>query len=207
MKRSFALTCAISLIASLGLAAVEVPVLSYQQWKSARAEEARAVLDRLQAESQLDKSDQVERAPGLRPSGEQQNGTEVGDGSLVRPGSTAKSSRESGLRRQKSARVDQRIQQARLNVEIAAELSVNDYFVLYLSQQLGPEAIREATKKLTPDEVADLLQAYKKHLFSSVSPGVADGPGIGADLIVSRASSPNASGHSRQNSAASGIGP
>jgi hypothetical protein len=67
----------------------------------------------------------------------------------------------------KSTRVDQKLQQAQLNLDIAQELSVNDYFVLYLTQFKQRDAFVEVAKKLTPEEIADLMMAYQKHLSGS----------------------------------------
>ncbi len=61
-------------------------------------------------------------------------------------------------------KMSQQLSQAQLNVEIEQELTINDYFVLYLSQLKGYESSLEAAKKLSPEEVAELLQAYQKHL-------------------------------------------
>ena len=50
--------------------------------------------------------------------------------------------------------------QQQWNLDVANYLSVADYFVLYLSQQTQPERFREAAKKMTPTEVAELMEAY-----------------------------------------------
>jgi hypothetical protein len=50
---------------------------------------------------------------------------------------------------------------------VAQELAVNDYFVLYLSQFKSRDAFIEAAKKLTPEEAADLMMSYQKHLAGS----------------------------------------
>jgi hypothetical protein len=67
----------------------------------------------------------------------------------------------------KASRSDQRLQQAQLNLDIAQELTVNDYFVLYLTQFKQREAFVEVAKKLTPEETADLMMSYQKHLAGS----------------------------------------
>lgn len=65
---------------------------------------------------------------------------------------------------QKISRTEQKLQQAQLNLEIVQELSVNDYFVLYLNQFKDRSAFLEAARKLNSDEAADLMLAYQKHL-------------------------------------------
>jgi hypothetical protein len=67
----------------------------------------------------------------------------------------------------KAPRVDQKLQQAQLNFDIAQELTVNDYFVLYLTQFKQREAFVEVAKKLSPEEIADLMLSYQKHLAGS----------------------------------------
>jgi hypothetical protein len=49
-------------------------------------------------------------------------------------------------------------------------LTVNDYFVLYLSQFKQRDAFVDAAKKLTPEEAADLMLAYQKYLASDDQP-------------------------------------
>ena len=64
-------------------------------------------------------------------------------------------------------RTDQRSRQAQLNIQIAQELNINDYFVLYLNQFRSKDMLVEVARKLTPEEIADLLQSYQKHLAGS----------------------------------------
>jgi hypothetical protein len=75
-----------------------------------------------------------------------------------------------GSKGQKTTRPDHRLDQARLNVEIAQELTIHDYFQLYLNQFKGKDALLEAAKKLSPEDVAELLSLYKKSLGADSSP-------------------------------------
>ena len=68
---------------------------------------------------------------------------------------------------------DSRLAQAQINYDIAKELSVNDYFVLYLSQFKQRDAFVEAAKKLTSEELADLMMAYQKKI-NNPEPGTQD---------------------------------
>jgi hypothetical protein len=85
---------------------------------------------------------------------------------LVQPKSSGAPDTSARIR---SGRAEQIVRQAQLNVEIAQELTVNDYFVLYLNQFKTKDAFLDVAKKLTPDETADLLVAYQKSLASSGS--------------------------------------
>ena len=86
------------------------------------------------------------------------------DSSIENAASLEKSQRTSG-----STRSDRRLEQARLNVEIAQELTTNDYFLLYLKTFRSKEALLEAARKLTPDEMGDLMIAYQKQLSTEPS--------------------------------------
>lgn len=125
---------------------VESSVLGFQTWKASRVEEARNVLERLTTDGQLDRLSGPDRSPTPQTSakGEAKK-------SQARPAA-------------KGGRADQRVQQAQLNVEIAEELSVNDYFILYLSQLKSRDAFVEVARKLSPEEIADLILAYQKSL-------------------------------------------
>lgn len=62
------------------------------------------------------------------------------------------------------------------SLEVAQELSVTDYFAIYLTKQENKsEAYKEAATKMTPDEVSHLIKAYADSMFSangtSPSPG------------------------------------
>lgn len=54
-------------------------------------------------------------------------------------------------------------QKLNFNVDVALQLNIQDYFSMYL-KNLTPEEFKEATKKLTGDDVAELLSAYKNSL-------------------------------------------
>lgn len=56
---------------------------------------------------------------------------------------------------------------AKMRLEIAKELSIDDYFALYLSQFSEKSAFTEAAKKLSPDETAQLLMSLKSNLTKS----------------------------------------
>lgn len=54
-------------------------------------------------------------------------------------------------------------QKLSFNVDVALQLTVQDYFSMYL-KNLSPEEFKEAVKKLVPDESAELLMAYRNSL-------------------------------------------
>ncbi len=98
---------------------------------------------------------------------------------LERLNSQEKSSeKKSGKSSNKTARPDQKIQQAQINLELAQELTVNDYFVLYLSQFKQKDAFIEAAKKLSADETAELMMSYQKRLSGPDPVDVRGAPGL-----------------------------
>lgn len=109
-------------------------VLGFQPWKVSRIEEARATLEKIQADAQIDKPQ------AARPLEAKKN--------------------------------YQRFQQAQLNLQIVQELTVSDYFTLYLSQLKDRSMMLDAARKLSADEIADLMLAYQKAL-SAMSAGSA----------------------------------
>lgn len=137
--------------AGLGVTSTPVSVHGFKEWKAIRVEEARKALERFQGDLQQDIASHTERLGATKP-----NGSKAGDNSaaqgLVTP----------PARPMRSPRPDQRLQQARLNFEIAQEFTVNDYFVLYLSQFKDRDAYVEASKKITPEEMGDLLMSFRK---------------------------------------------
>lgn len=118
----------------------QAEVVGFQAWKTNRVDEARINLEKLQ-------NDKTVPPLAIAPKQSQ------------KPESRLQVS-------QKSARGDFKIQQAQTNLELARELTVNDYFVLYLSQLKSRDAFVEAARKLSPEEMADLMMSYQKHLSS-----------------------------------------
>ncbi|MBL7544986.1 MAG: hypothetical protein JNL11_14310 [Bdellovibrionaceae bacterium] len=52
------------------------------------------------------------------------------------------------------------------SLEVAQELSVTDYFAIYLTKQENKtEAYKEAAEKMTADEVSQLIKAYADSMF------------------------------------------
>ncbi|MBL7688335.1 MAG: hypothetical protein JNJ49_09890 [Bdellovibrionaceae bacterium] len=121
-------------------------VLTFQAWKTTRLEEARNTIERLQLEAALDRLPPVDRSPGEK--------------TVVVKSTTdaAPASSRSGVR---VLRPEQRLNQAKINFEIAKELSIHDYIAVYLSQYSSRASMLEVAKKMSPDEVAELLLALR----------------------------------------------
>jgi hypothetical protein len=72
-------------------------------------------------------------------------------------------------RPQEAKRKYQQYQQALLNIQIVQELTISDYFTLYLAQLKDRSTMIDAAKKLSAEEVADLMVAYQKAVAPSSS--------------------------------------
>jgi hypothetical protein len=117
----------------------QADVLGFRAWKNQRIEDAKSALERTNLESTGEKKAPAAKAIEIRAN-------------------------NSLMQVKKASKAESRINQAKVNLELATEFTINDYFVLYLSQHDSPEAIPEAAKKMSPDEVAELMLAYKKRL-------------------------------------------
>jgi hypothetical protein len=132
-------------------------VLTYQAWKSLRTDEARLILERLTLEGQIFAASNG--APGVdRMPGERQAVVAAAPayGNVTSPSS------RSLPRASVRARQDSRVEQARMNLEIAQDLTINDYLQIYLSHFKTPDVLRDVARRMNPDEVAELLIAYQK---------------------------------------------
>lgn len=134
-------------IASLFASKAAAAALSFQEWKTARVEEAKSALDRLQMDLQ------IERIPSPTPTQQSASGI---------AGHNYPQENTAPIRQARTSRADQRLQQAQLNFEISQELGVSDYFALYLAQLTDRNALAEATKKFSPNEVLELALLYQK---------------------------------------------
>lgn len=56
--------------------------------------------------------------------------------------------------------LEQQVAQEEWNLEVARDLAVTDYLVLYLAQQGQPGKLIEAAGKLSAEETAQVLEAY-----------------------------------------------
>lgn len=137
----------------------DLSVMGFQTWKASRIDDARSAVDRL--------SDQDRESATPTPKAARRGKQEIGSRLQIAS---------------KNGRPDQRLQQAQINLEMAQELTVNDYFVLYLSQFKQKEAFVEAAKKLSPEEAADLMMSYQKRL-SSGDADVSPNPTLGSALF------------------------
>lgn len=141
---------------ALGVAPALPAVLTFQAWKSLRTDEARLILERMTLEGQIFAASGAagaDRAPGERQAVVR---AVPSAGTMTAP--NPRSSPRAAVR----LRQDNRVEQARMNLEIAQDLTINDYLQIYLSQFKSPEVLRDVARRMNPDEVTELLIAYQK---------------------------------------------
>ncbi len=154
---------------------VQAKVIGFKEWKLERVKVARLSLERAK---QSNLKEAKSNSDHQTPPGEkavlsnlvklQQKGQSVGAG--------VSTSAVGGYNAKKNTPSYQRLRQAELSLEIAQELNVNDYFILYLSQFQSREAFEEAAGKLSKAEVGQLLMAYKKQLLGGPTGEEMPGP-------------------------------
>jgi len=140
----------------VGAAPALPAVLTFHAWKSVRRDEARLILERMTLEGQIFAASGAagaDRAPG-----ERQAVVRVAQGAANLAAPSPRSSPRAAVR----PRQDNRVDQARMNLEIAQDLTINDYLQIYLSQVKSAEVLRDVARRMNPDEVAELLIAYQK---------------------------------------------
>ena len=139
-------------------------VLTFQAWKALRVEEARLVLERMMMETQIQQMQQTqnaaERSPGERQAVIRTQAAPPVLRQAVRGSRTGRVDQR--LDAKTDARGDGKVEQARINLEIAQELAITDYLQIYLSQFRTPDALRDVARRMNPEEVAELLVAYQQ---------------------------------------------
>jgi len=63
--------------------------------------------------------------------------------------------------------LEKQLEQTMWHLDMAKELSVTDYFVMYLSPLTAPDRFQIAAQKLSTAEIAELMKAYAAELNSS----------------------------------------
>lgn len=93
------------------------------------------------------------------------------------------------LRKSDISRAEERaLNQARMNISIAQDLSPNDYFILYLSQKYRGQkpALLAASKKLSSADMAEILSSYQRLIEISSAPKSGHVPGFSSREVAPR---------------------
>lgn len=138
--------------------------LTYQAWKELRVEEARLVLERMMMETQIQQmqltQNSADRSPGERQAVIRQQVAPARQAALAKQ--TVLGAKNGRVDQRLEIKADNKVEQARINLEIAQELTISDYLQIYLSQFRSSDALREVARRMNPEEVAELLMAYQQ---------------------------------------------
>lgn len=160
-------------------------VLTFQAWKALRIEEARLVLERMMMETQIQQMQQTQNAAERSPGERQAVIRQAAPPALRQAVRGSRTGRvDQRLDAKTDARGDGKVEQARINLEIAQELAITDYLQIYLSQFRTPDALRDVARRMNPEEVAELLVAYQQ---KAVGPGSVADSSLAASRLCSGA--------------------
>lgn len=160
-------------------------VLTFQAWKALRVEEARLVLERMMMETQIQQMQQTQNAAERSPGERQAVIRQAAPPALRQAVRGSRTGRvDQRLDAKTDARGDGKVEQARINLEIAQELAITDYLQIYLSQFRTPDALRDVARRMNPEEVAELLVAYQQ---KAVGPGSVADSSLAASRLCSGA--------------------
>lgn len=160
-------------------------VLTFQAWKALRVEEARLVLERMMMETQIQQMQQTQNAAERSPGERQAVIRQAAPPALRQAVRGSRTGRvDQRLDAKTDARGDGKVEQARINLEIAQELAITDYLQIYLSQFRTPDVLRDVARRMNPEEVAELLVAYQQ---KAVGPGSVADSSLAASRLCSGA--------------------
>jgi hypothetical protein len=148
------LALALVMVTLLSGLAVQAEVLSFEEWKGQRLDAAKAAYDKVFSEISSSSTAFPSPAGSAKASSPRVQGT----GARVNPTSNRTQPSPRG------ARLDLQLQSAQQAIELAQELSVSDYLVLYLARLKDRGALVDAAKRLSPEQTADLLEAMQRTL-------------------------------------------
>ncbi len=143
------------------------PVLGFKEWKKNQVFDARLSLDKF-------------KSPQLSKEAEGQESTNNGDDNVdnsgenpQKPLNSVDNELEQSLpspapasESKQASDEAEKLMQLEFNLEIARGLTIHDYFALYL-KNMSREDMAKAIEKLSPDELSELLIAYKKTLYGA----------------------------------------
>lgn len=129
-------------------------VRGFKEWKSEKVQEAlaRVIRHRTEIEQEKLKAEKQSAAVAFHE---------------VMSGEKASSLSKTPTPVSARAKLEAQLKQSQFSLEVAKELAVTDYFALYLSQFPDKKkAFADAASKMTPDEVAELLNALEANSSS-----------------------------------------
>lgn len=138
-------------IALTSLCAKAGSVQSYSEWKNTRIQQAQQKVSTLKTQIDQKKITKRDIAQGKDPNLALKQGTEASSG----PDAQVE-------------KLEKQLQQEAYSLDMAKDLTVSDYFAGYLTKmQDKKSAFNEVAGKLSPQEVAELMNAYANSVFGS----------------------------------------
>jgi hypothetical protein len=131
-------------------------IVGFKEWKKNQVFDARKDLDEFKS-PQLSKMKEVDGTESVNPGANVEN---TGDQNLDPDGDV-------DLEAQGMAEINEkaeRLRQLEFHLEIAQGLTIHDYFALYLKNKSKDE-MAAAIQKLSPEELSELLMAYRQNLY------------------------------------------
>lgn len=127
-------------------------VQSYKEWKMARVQGSQTRIVSIKNQIDNRKAVRAAIAQGVDPNLQRTKGT-------LEAASTADYTVE---------KLERQLKAEQYNLELAQDLSVTDYFAGYLTKvQNKKSAFAEVAGKLSPEEVAELMNAYANSVFGA----------------------------------------
>ncbi len=142
--------------------------MGFQEWKKNQVFDARKNLDEFKS-PQLSKMAEVEKGQStvnVENSGDSDQATkeEVPANGIIEKHDEVLPSAEPSNPAMAVDEKAEKLRQLEFNLEIAQGLTIHDYFALYLKNKTKEE-MAIAIKKLSPEELSELLVAYRKSLY------------------------------------------
>jgi hypothetical protein len=135
----------------VAVAPIRSSIQSYKEWKTLKIQEVQNRVEWLKQRLNLKKMELSQKRSASK--------------------TEAQLSQELGI-----AAAESQLKSSAYTLEMTQDLTVSDYFAAYLTKQTHKkEAFKEVAGKMTPDEVAELMNVYANSMFS--------GSGDGAELV------------------------
>ena len=130
-------------------------IQSYREWKTTQIQEAQSKIVSLKTQLEIKKQEKLMKrsvAQGRDPNLTMGRGT-----TEATAGADAQ-----------VERLERQLQQEMYDLDLAKDLTVSDYFAGYLTKMQDKKAaFSEVAGKLSPEEVAELMNAYANSVFGS----------------------------------------
>ena len=130
----------------------------FKVWKSNRVQMARQAISDFRSQNQNIKESET---PAQEDPNQKTGNPSVQAISVGAEDDTAPAKKEE---KKQATNHGEALRQLEFNLEIALGLTIHDYFALYIKDK-SPEDLQQIVKLLSPNELSELLLAYRQQLF------------------------------------------